>query len=166
MSFKETLETKKDKLDFGRRFGNKITEYFGSKPSHKNISDETTSLLQSESLSSLDEELAVAQRLQTAKSQNAPPIRDAFSPQSSINLLVYCILSLHSITFDQLLPVLMAYPPEDPSQRQLPLKFAGGFGMSASQVGGFFSIFGAVGMILQVSSPKKIHPKLVLINPR
>ncbi|KAL0634726.1 hypothetical protein Q9L58_006322 [Maublancomyces gigas] len=146
----ETLETKKDKLDFGRRFGNKIVEYFGSKTSHKNIADETTSLLQSESSSSLDEELAVAQRQQAAKSQDAPPIRDAFSPQSSVNLLVYCILSLHSITFDQLLPVLMAYPPEDPSQRQLPLKFAGGFGMSASQVGSFFSVFGAVGMILQI----------------
>lgn len=121
--------------------------------------------MQSESSSSLDEELAAAQKLQTAKSQGAPPIRDAFCFQSSVNLLVYCALSLHSITFDQLLPVLMAYPPEDPSKRQLPLKFAGGFGMSASQVGGFFSIYGIIGMVLQVGSSKNIYSELVLISP-
>lgn len=91
------------------------------------------------------------------KSRDAPPIRDAFSFQSSVNLVVYCILALHSITFDQLLPVLMAYPPEDPSKRRLPLKFAGGFGMSASQVGGFFSIYGIVGMVLQVSNSPRIQ---------
>lgn len=119
----------------------------------KDITDETTSLLQSESSSSLDEELAAAQRQNLLKPLDAPPIGDAFTFQSSVNLLVYCVLALHSVTFDQMLPVFMAYPPEDPARRQLPFKFAGGFGMTSSQVGSFFSLYGGIGMFLQVSFP-------------
>ncbi|KAI5851449.1 major facilitator superfamily domain-containing protein [Morchella snyderi] len=148
----ETLETMRDKPDAGRRLGGKIIKYFKSRSHHhKDIADETTSLLQSESSSVLDEEIsAAAQSQQAPKAQNAPPIRDAFTFQSSINLLVYCFLALHSITFDQMLPVLMAYPPENPENRFLPFKFAGGFGMSSSQVGFFFSIYGVIGLVMQI----------------
>lgn len=97
--------------------------------------------------------MAIAQRKRSLESQDAPPIRDAFTFQSSVNLIVYSILALHSITFDQLLPVLMAYPPDDSSRRVLPLKFAGGLGMSSSEVGFFFSVYGGIGMVLQVSLP-------------
>lgn len=151
-NYKETLETKKDKPDIGRRLGHGIARFFRPEAQHhKNITDETTSLLQSQSSSSLDEELAIAQRKQASKAQDAPPIRDAFTFQSSVNLIVYCVLALHAVTFDQLLPVLMAYPPTDPSQHRLPLKFAGGLGMTSSEVGFFFSVYGGIGMFLQVS---------------
>jgi hypothetical protein len=66
----------------------------------------------------------------------APSYWEVFSPQSNINLLTYTLLALHSIAYDQLLPVFMHLPPQlDRSispDVQLPLKFAGGFGIDVS----------------------------------
>ena len=68
-----------------------------------------------------------------AESTASPSYREVFSPQSNINLLVYTLLALHSIAYDQLLPIFMHLPPQDHSSSnpevQLPFKFAGGFGL-------------------------------------
>ena len=56
------------------------------------------------------------------------------------------------MTFDQLLPVFLSYPPQDQSEWELPFKFAGGFGLSSSRIGGIFSIYGIIGMTLQVGT--------------
>lgn len=80
-----------------------------------------------------------------------PPLRAALTFQSTVNIIAYSLLALHTITFDQMLPVLMSYPREDPSVKRGFLKFAGGFGMPSSRVGFFFSLYGVIGMFLQVS---------------
>jgi len=79
------------------------------------------------------------------------PMRAAFTFQSIMNIIYYASLALHSITFDQLLPVFMSYPPQDPSEWHLPFKFAGGFGLSSKELGKIFSLYGIFGMLLQVS---------------
>lgn len=50
-----------------------------------------------------------------------------------MNLMAFALLSLHSVSFDQLLPVFLHYPRQenrasDPNV-QLPFKFSGGFGL-------------------------------------
>ena len=81
---------------------------------------------------------------------DAPPMMDAFTPQSTLNIAYYTVLALHTITFDQLVPVLMAFSPHDPSEFKLPFQFSGGLGMSSAEIGKAFSIFGIFGMLLQV----------------
>ena len=67
-----------------------------------------------------------------------PSYREVFSPQSNINLLVYTLLALHSIAYDQLLPVYMHLPYQDHSSSNaevyLPFKFAGGFGLDVGSL--------------------------------
>lgn len=75
----------------------------------------------------------------------------AFTFQSTVNIIVYCLLSLHTITYDQLLPVLMSYPRDDTPRQGL--KFAGGFAMPSSTIGLFYSTYGVVGIFLQVRIP-------------
>ena len=72
---------------------------------------------------------------QKTESQAPPGYREVFSPQSSINLLAYSILALHSMAYDQLLPVFLHKPVADESQRSnmaLPFKFVTGFGLDVS----------------------------------
>jgi hypothetical protein len=111
---------------------------------NKDISHENTSLL---SNSRTDDSEAVV----TPPKQVAPTaMREAFTFQSTMNIIYYVFLALHSITYDQLLPVFLSYPAQDRSEWQLPLKFAGGFGLSSSKVGHIFSVYGMTGMTLQV----------------
>lgn len=119
----------------------------GDRHHHKDMNDETASLL-SES-GAEDEERVVSAPVPR---KEAPPFMNAFTFQSSMNIIYYAFLALHSITFDQLLPVLLSYPPEDPAGWTSPLRFAGGFGLSSAQVGKIFSMYGMVGMTMQVGA--------------
>ncbi|KAL7271732.1 hypothetical protein RUND412_005485 [Rhizina undulata] len=156
----ETLETKKDKPDAGILLGRRIVAYF-RRPSHKSMADvpappsETQSLLPSASSSystntapTSDEETTSRTPI-PAKKDDSPPIRSAFTFQSTTNIVYYGLLALHSVAFDQLLPVFMSYPRQEQSDVRLPLGFAGGMGMGVSKVGWFFSCYGIVGMCLQ-----------------
>lgn len=83
--------------------------------------------------------------------EQAPPrLMEALTFQSSMNVIYYFFLAMHSTTFDQLLPVFLSYPQQDSSDWQLPFRFAGGFGLSSSRVGKVFSLYGITGMTLQV----------------
>jgi hypothetical protein len=79
-----------------------------------------------------------------------PPLREAFTQQSTMNIVYYMLLALHSITFEQLLPQFLAYPIQDSSDWRLPFKFSGGLGLQPPEIGKIFSIFGLAGIILQV----------------
>ena len=69
-------------------------------------------------------------------SSSPPSYREVLSPQSNINLLAYTLLALHSIAYDQLIPVFMHLPPQvnrsTSPEVSLPFKFAGGFGVDVS----------------------------------
>lgn len=102
--------------------------------------------------------------------------REIFTPQSNINLLAYTLLALHSIAYDQLLPVFMHYPSlldhHEQQQQQTaqvsqsssfpglidntpppayhhPLKFTGGFGIDSGRIGLLFMVIAGLGMLIQ-----------------
>ncbi|KAK4940921.1 hypothetical protein LTR10_019075 [Elasticomyces elasticus] len=86
---------------------------------------------------------------------NVPPKQprwaDVFSRQSNINLLVYTFLAMHSVAYDQLLPIFMHYPVQSSKDPQvhLPWKFAGGFGIDSNRIGLLFTVYGVFGMLIQ-----------------
>ena len=76
----------------------------------------------------------------------APPsYREVFQYQSNLNLLVYALLALHSVAFDQLLPVFLHLPPQPDRSTNpnvhYPLKFAGGFGIASDRIGLLFTLY-------------------------
>ena len=82
-----------------------------------------------------------------------PSYREVFTYQSNINMLVYTLLALHSVAYDQVLPVFMHYPQRrsrssNPNE-ELPFKFVGGFGTDSDSIGLLFLIYGVVGMFIQ-----------------
>ena len=98
-----------------------------------------------------------------------------FTRQSNINLLVYTLLALHSVAYDQLLPIFMHYPPQENRATnphvKLPFRFSGGFGIDvclncelslistskaksvrvrqSDRIGLLFTAYGICGMLIQ-----------------
>jgi hypothetical protein len=57
---------------------------------------------------------------------------EVLTPQSALILLTYTLMSVHTMAFESLLPVLLHNPIqrlEGNPDVQLPFKFVGGFGM-------------------------------------
>jgi hypothetical protein len=66
-------------------------------------------------------------------------------------LVVYTFLAMHSVAYDQLLPIFMHYPVQsrnDPAVH-LPFKFAGGFDIDSKRIGLLFTVYGISGMLVQ-----------------
>lgn len=156
---RETLESKKDKRDYGIILGEILLLPFKRKK-HKPKSsfgvDESTSLLKhsrNSSAAAIDTDVN-AQRNRTAVPVvAAPTYREVFSRQSNLNLLTYSILALHSLAYDQLLPVFMHYPRQinrsSNPDVHLPFKFSGGFGLNSDRIGLLFMVYGVVGVFIQ-----------------
>lgn len=74
---------------------------------------------------------------------NRPPpprFRDIFTEQVVLNMIVYSGLALHSISFDQLFPLLCSTRVED-----------GGLAMTPGQIGMALSVSGVLAMVLQIT---------------
>ncbi|KAL9109788.1 MAG: hypothetical protein Q9227_005657 [Pyrenula ochraceoflavens] len=76
-------------------------------------------------------------------------VRRTFSRQIILFIVGYGILAFHSVSFDQLMPVLLSQPKsyEKPS---LPFKFSGGFALSSKAVGAMMAVQGFYSMIAQL----------------
>lgn len=151
---KETLETKKDRPDFGRRLGDMLLGIFQRKKTNSWAHDDQSSSLLKHSRISSVSTLADEETREPQKAASAPvTYREVFTYQSSLNLLTYSLLALHSIAYDQLLPIFMHYPLQtDRSSNpdvSLPFKFTGGFGINSDRIGVIFVIYGIVGMFIQ-----------------
>ncbi|KIH94313.1 major facilitator superfamily transporter [Sporothrix brasiliensis 5110] len=85
------------------------------------------------------EVLGEARLTSTHSSAQTPSI---FTYQTSMALLCYTMLALHSVAYDQVLPVFLNYPYEkhDSSNTNLPFKFSGGFGLSSGSIGTIFTV--------------------------
>ena len=151
---KETLETKKHQRDYGRALGLFILKPF-QKGGKKILHDEQSSPLLghsrivSASTIGNDEEQVTPK----AESPEEPTYREVFSYQSNLNLLTYSLLALHSIAYDQLLPIFMHYPRQKDhisiSNTHLTFQFTGGFGIDSDRIGLLFVLYGIVGMFIQ-----------------
>ncbi|EMR62733.1 putative major facilitator superfamily transporter protein [Eutypa lata UCREL1] len=94
------------------------------------------------------------------KAPAAPSMRAVFTRQSVINLISYTFLALHSVAYDQVLPVFLNYPehPQDdggaahpPPSSHLPafLFFSRGFGLDSGSIGTIFTLYGVVCGLIQ-----------------
>lgn len=82
----------------------------------------------------------VRPELRDANQPSPPRFSDIFTKQVVINVLVYCGLALHTISFDQLFPLLCSTKVRD-----------GGMGMTPGQIGVALSITGVIAMVLQIT---------------
>ncbi|KAF2130627.1 MFS general substrate transporter [Dothidotthia symphoricarpi CBS 119687] len=80
----------------------------------------------------------------------APTLRQAFSKQVCLNIVCYGILAFHTISLEQLLPIMMSKQVPKHEAQQLPFYFSGGFGWTTQKTGGFLAMQGALQMIAQV----------------
>jgi len=155
---KETLETRKHKRDYGRVLGKLIVHPFSAKKPKvpwRHEEEQSKSLLKHSRMSSTSSTGNGIDEQENRKTiPLAPPsYREVFSRQSNLNLLTYSLLALHSLAYDQVLPIFMHYPPQfnrssDPNV-QLPFKFTGGFGIDSGRIGLLFTLYGIVGMFIQ-----------------
>lgn len=75
-----------------------------------------------------------------ANSSPPPRFSDILTKQVILNSVVYAGLALHSISFDQLFPLLCSTTVND-----------GGLGMTPGQIGAALSVAGVMAMILQIT---------------
>ena len=69
-----------------------------------------------------------------------PRFSDILTKQVILNMVVYAGLALHSISFDQLFPLLCSTKVDD-----------GGLGMTPGQIGAALSVAGVMAMVLQIT---------------
>jgi hypothetical protein len=64
--------------------------------------------------------------------------------------MAYTFLALHSVAYDQLLPIFMhAHRRPASTPVHLPFKFTGGFGIDHSRIGTLFTMYGVIGCFIQ-----------------
>lgn len=156
---KETLETKRDARDYGRVIGKLLLQPLKPKKPKaakwQHEEEESSSLLNHSRDSSV---VSIGNGIDAREDRKAIPLapptyREVFSYQSNLNLLTYSLLALHSVAYDQLLPIFMHYPRQtdrsSSSDVHLPLKFIGGFGIDSDRIGLLFIMYGIVGMFIQ-----------------
>jgi hypothetical protein len=144
---KETLPSRKDRKDIGLRIGEKIITK--SRNFSRGIrcmvlerdEEETKPLIGSPSTGNAELFFSANASDETPgldddNRKSMPSWRDVMSKQSCLNLAAYGLLCMHSLSYDQILPVFMHHPVQDinSSSVQLPFKFSGGFGISKSQI--------------------------------
>lgn len=153
---KETLESKRHYRDWGLVLGERIKEAFREHPHRRaqrlrrySIQDaEVTAPLLSAEAPPKADVVGVKGRVEKAKPL---PLSAVFSRQSIINLVSYTFLALHSVAFDQVLPVFLNYPPIEhtPENTSLPFRFTGGFGLTHARIGTIFAGYGIVSGLIQ-----------------
>jgi hypothetical protein len=95
-----------------------------------------------------------------------PTMAEVFTRESIIYLAVYSILSLHSTTSDQLLPIFLHRPRQDINapEVQLPFKFSGGFNLASGRIGTLFTLYGLCAGVVQFLIFPPIARKYGVLN--
>lgn len=156
---KETLETKKDQRDYGIALGRLLflpcTQHKAG-PKWSLDNEQSAPLLghsRKFSTTPLDTGNDAQKNPKAVRIVAPPTYRQVFSRQSNLNLLAYMLLALHSLAYDQLLPIFMHYPRQTDRSTNanvsLPFKFTGGFGLNSGRIGLLFTVYGVVGMLIQ-----------------
>ncbi|KAI0400784.1 major facilitator superfamily domain-containing protein [Xylaria palmicola] len=158
---KETLQSKRHSRDWGLILGKRITEAFKDRPFRRQQKLRRYSLQDAEASAPLlqtDGASSPAARRGGARHEKpaVPSLSAVFTRQTVINLVAYTFLALHSVAFDQVLPVFLNYPAQahTPGNTSLPLFFSGGFGLTSGRIGTIFTLYGvACGAIQFVLFP-------------
>ncbi|EGP92772.1 unnamed protein product [Zymoseptoria tritici ST99CH_3D7] len=155
----ETLEGKENRRDYGLILGKKLTSatkrlslrlarLLRLRPalSEDEANRETEPLIKRSS----DEEDSLSS--ETKVDLPRPTWRSVLNRQSVVNLIVYTLLAMHGMAFDQLIPVYMQHSPigsPHSTPYTFPLKFAGGFGLNHFEIGLMSTFYGVAGMFVQ-----------------
>ena len=147
----ETHHNKRHKRDWGLALGEKLTRPFKRRPKANNARRRRLSFVDDEASAPLlaDSTMSSSDHL---PAQNKPvTLQEIFTPQTSINLLAYTFLALHSVAYDQVLPVFLNYPRvvPDETNSHLPFQFTGGFGLSSDKIGTIYTIYGVACAVVQ-----------------
>ncbi|KAK3383672.1 major facilitator superfamily domain-containing protein [Lasiosphaeria ovina] len=137
---KETLESKRDKPDWGLQLGEKLASKLRRRPSPRRRKTRRLSYVDDEASAPL----LAARTARIAADAKQPSMAEVFTDQTIINLVSYTFLTLHSVTYDQVLPVFLNYPRQIPDETNthLPFKFSGGFGIGSDRIGSLYTLYG------------------------
>ncbi|KAK3694783.1 major facilitator superfamily domain-containing protein, partial [Podospora appendiculata] len=146
---KETHETKRHNPDWGLALGEKLSRPFNRSRKHKQrrhsfVDDGASApLLAQANLSNSDRIATKAER---------PSMKELFTNQTVINLISYTFLALHSVAYDQVLPVFLNYPRQIPDgdNTHLPFQFSGGFGLTSEKIGTIYTAYGVACGFIQL----------------
>lgn len=80
--------------------------------------------------------------------------------------MAYTFLALHSVAYDQLLPIFMHHPRQVPDEdnTSLPFKFSGGFGLGSGRIGTLFTMYGICGCFVQFLIFPPVARKFGVLN--
>ncbi|KAH9892044.1 MFS general substrate transporter [Xylariomycetidae sp. FL2044] len=151
---KETLASRRYDWDWGLVLGSRITEAFQDHPLRQRQRYRRYSFQDAEASAPLlppVKKSPVAAREAKIERPAPPSMRAVFNRQSVINLVSYTFLALHSVAYDQVLPVFLNYPPQEhtPENTSLPFVFSGGFGLTSGRIGSIFTLYGIVCGLIQ-----------------
>ncbi|RDW82747.1 hypothetical protein BP6252_03859 [Coleophoma cylindrospora] len=153
---KETLESRKYKTDYGLVLGERLKSLFKKKKPkqfrrHSGYDESAASLLRPTSADSSASKVFDDEWQSSKPVLPRPTMVEVFTRQSIINLMAYTFLALHSVAYDQLLPIFMHHPRQvpDSSNTSLPFKFSGGFGLGSGRIGTLFTMYGVCGCLIQ-----------------
>nr|POE63024.1 putative membrane protein [Quercus suber] len=161
----ETLESLHGRRDWTLRLGDKLIAFCKSiirRLTSFHRADKAPALLKDQETQPLLRDTEDAERaIESPKvpqkvPQTRPSLRDVLSKQSMLNLTAYALLATHSMAFDQVLAVFLAFPALSshgssttaPSSAN-PLHFAAGFGLDHYSIGAISTASGIAGMVIQ-----------------
>ncbi|KAI0126651.1 major facilitator superfamily transporter [Xylariales sp. AK1849] len=149
---KETLASKSHSRDWGLVLGERLTEPFTRRKQHRmrrysfQDGEAAAPLLETDTMHK-----SYAPHGPRTEKPAAPSMKAVFTRQSVINLVGYTFLALHSVAYDQVLPVFLHTSREgrSVSSTRLPFVFSGGFGLDSGRIGTIFTIYGIVCGLIQ-----------------
>jgi hypothetical protein len=136
---KETLESRRHRRDWGLDMGKRITRPFRRMSPNR---ARRTSFVDGEATAPLLPTRSNPRRVPTSRAK--PSMSEVFTKQTSIGLIAYTFMALHSVAYDQVLPVFLNLPAHEqtPENSKLPFQFTGGFGLSSDRIGTIFAVYG------------------------
>jgi len=149
---KETLAHRRHHEDWGLLIGKRITQSFKRRRGRR---QRRTSFVDGEATAPLIPTKINPKTVHHGRNYR-PSAKEVFTPQSNLGLVAYTFLALHSVTYDQVLPVFLNYPIKEHTSEntQLPFKFVGGLGMESDKIGSLFTVYGiACGLIQFIIFP-------------
>ncbi|KKA30590.1 hypothetical protein TD95_001108 [Thielaviopsis punctulata] len=146
---KETLDQKRHLDDWGILIGKRLTRALRISRAPRRAS-----FVDGEATAPLIPSKVSARRPRRKAASAAAPaadVRQCFTPQSSIALIAYMGLALHSMAYDQIIPVFLNLPVKDHAgpDTSLPFKFTGGFGWDSGRIGSVFTAYGLTCSLVQ-----------------
>ncbi|KAI9883438.1 MAG: hypothetical protein M1823_004792 [Watsoniomyces obsoletus] len=164
----ETLETRKDRPDYGLVLGQKLKDLLRGRKQPDDTFNERTRLLGDSEDPISQGSIPQASTKTTSKPAASPATySQVLTRQTTINLIVYTLLALHSVAFDQLIPIFLHYPRHSLDNNpnvHLPFKFASGFGLGSRQIGFLFTVYGICGILTQFFAFPLLAQRFGILN--